>query len=99
MTLIEQSRLLESLADLAPTNPERFERLKELLSKPKEAELLQLDLASITWLIGIMIQAEKPAKFEVVTKSTKSKPYQRGTKFPTETVDAEDGLDGDFWGV
>lgn len=97
MNANELSDLLEHLKELAPTNPERMAKLREMLKNAKKGEVQQLDLASITWLLGIMVEAERPKiKMEVVIPSD---PAPKKDSI-THIYDEGDDFFGDyFWGI
>lgn len=92
MTKDQLSQLMKWLEDLAPTNPERITKLREILGKTEGVELQQLDRDSIAWLLDVVIEAErKDLKLKVVLPNPKPRLM--------EGFDPDDTLDGDHWGV
>ena len=97
MTKEELANLLTFLEELAPTNPERTIKLREMLLKASKDEVQQLDSASITWLLGVVEEAErKDIKMEVVIPTEKA-----STKFVGPVRDMrvrdEEWDESDYW--
>ena len=72
MSKDELVSLMTFLEELAPSNPERIEKLKMMLSNASKDEVQQLDSATLTWLLGVVTEADrKDVKLEIVLPTEK----------------------------
>ena len=96
MNRVELEAILEWLEKLAPSNPERIALLRAKLSNVNKDELQQFDHSTLTWLLGVMLEAEGvPAKVEIVMRPITN--LKAALQMGSESTDPDELLDETSW--